>query len=486
MDGTLALLISLIIAIEVAIPVGTFLLFKGRHDDKTRLWFISVICASSSIVLVALRPFLPEYLSHQIPWVFMVSAFLLMMEAVSRELRPTGPWKTYFLVLLLWVVIINIIYFLDMSNSLGFIAYSLCISTLGLILVFQTQKLYKLRASKSLRILQTGFLFYSIPAIARVIAYLVTGSADQLDVFKFSMVTNFLVFTYVLAALFVPFGYWGFTLEKTQNEREQAEAAEDRATQSADRYRQLVEERDQLLVMNSRFSVVSSLSSFSAMLIHDITQPLQTLQLGLERVRANLVKGATRNQIEDDLLYLEKASDRAGELVLALRSLMQSGEKQATSVPLKPLIHQVEEILGSEALQKKVTIHFDNMLPETTAVWADRVMLQRIIINLVSNALNHFALTPVVDAEVMIRMQLDNDYDQEGVSIVVQDNGGGFPQALLERVGQPWSSHQPHGMGMALMLSKQLLAIWGGQLQLSNRSDGISGALVRVWLRQVG
>lgn len=275
-------------------------------------------------------------------------------------------------------------------------------------------------------------------------------------------------------------------MEKTQSEREQAEAAEDRATQSADRYRQLVEERDQLLVMNSRFSVVSSLSSFSAMLIHDITQPLQTLQLGLERVRANLVKGATRNQIEDDLLYLEKASDRAGELVLALRSLMQSGEKQATSVPLKPLIHQVEEILGSEALQKKVTIHFDNMLPETTAVWADRVMLQRIIINLVSNALNHFALTPVVDAEVMIRMQLDNDYDQEGVSIVVQDNGGGFPQALLERVGQPWSSHQPHGMGMALMLSKQLLAIWGGQLQLSNRSDGISGALVRVWLRQVG
>lgn len=71
-----------------------------------------------------------------------------------------------------------------------------------------------------------------------------------------------------------------------------------------------------------------------------------------------------------------------------------------------------------------------------------------------------------------------------GVLIEVADNGGGFPQELLARLGQPWSSTTPDGMGLALVLSKQLVAQWGGSLTLSNRSDGLSGAVVRIWLRQ--
>jgi signal transduction histidine kinase len=483
LDGTLALLIALIIGIEVAIPVGTYLLFKGRHDDKTQLWFISVVFCSASIILVSLRPLLSGYASHQIAWLLMIGGFQLMLASIHRELRRSTYWGLNIAAYLAWGIWVHVMYFMGLNETLGYLSYSLYLALLSMAMLWLLWQLNKTYKSLSLRIIQIGFTLYMVPAVLRVVAYLNTGSIDQLNVFKFSMVTNFLVFTWVLAQMFIPFGYWGFTLEKAQREREEAEAGEDQAIQSADRYRQLLEERDQLLVMNSRFSVVSSLSSFSAMLIHDITQPLQTLQLGLERVRANLIKGATRNQIEDDLLHLEHASDRAGALVLALRSLMQSGEKQTAPVPIEPLMRQIEEILSSEALQKRVAIHFENRLPAHCEVLADRVMLQRIIINLVSNSLNHFAVAPVGNPEVAIRLHPESQGELAGVTIEVQDNGGGFPLALLERVGQPWSSHQPQGLGMALMLSKQLLGIWGGQLRLSNRADGQSGALVQIWLR---
>lgn len=483
MEGTLALLIALIIGIEVAIPVGTYLLFKGRYDQKTRLWFLSVIFTSAGIILVALRPLLPEYASHQISWMLMIAGFQLMIAAICLERQSKTSWWIHGLFYLAWGIWVHAIYFMGLNASIGYMSYSLYLAALSVFMLLLLWRLQQVFYSLSVLIVQIGFLLYMIPAVLRVVMYIKTGSIEQLNVFKFNMATNFLVFTWVLAQMFIPFGYWGFTLEKAQREREEAEAGEDQAIQSADRYRQLLEERDQLLVMNSRFSVVSSLSSFSAMLIHDITQPLQTLQLGLERVRANLIKGATRNQIEDDLLHLEHASDRAGVLVLALRSLMQSGEKQTAPVPIEPLMRQIEEILSSEALQKKVAIHFENRLPTGWAVLADRVMLQRIIINLVSNSLNHFAVAPVVNPEVAIRLHPKARDEQAGVTIEVQDNGGGFPPALLERVGQPWSSHQPQGLGMALMLSKQLLGIWGGQLRLSNRADGQSGALVQIWLR---
>lgn len=484
MSGTLALLISLVISIEVAIPVGTFLLFKGRHDDKTRLWFISVICASSSFVLVSLRPFLPEYLSHQIPWIFMVGGFLLMVEAISRELRPGGSWKTYWLAFVLWIVLVHIIYILGLSTSLGFVAYSLCLSLISFVLLVQIWKIHKQHPSKSLRILQIGFLFYSLPALARVFVYLSTGSVEQLDVFKFNPVTNVLVFTYVLAALFVPFGYWGFTLEKSERERERAEAGEDKATQEADRFRQLVDERDRLLVMNSRFSAVSALSSFSAMLIHDITQPLQTLQLGLERIRANLVGGSSRDQLERDVLHLETTMDRAGDLVAALRRLMQSGESRVAPVPIMPLFQKVDSILSSEALKRKVAINLHNHLSPNCSVMADEVMLQRIVINLISNALNQFDLNCVDKPQIDILMRLEELGGEPGIAIEVADNGGGFAEAVLQRIGQPWSSERSDGLGMALMLTKQLMGIWGGELTVSNRTDGMAGATVRIMLRK--
>lgn len=485
MNGMLALLMSLVIGIELAIPIGTYLVFKGRYDKQTQLWFVSVVFCSVATILVALRPLLPEYVAHQLSWMLMIAGFQLMIEAIRRELSPKSVWWLHGIAYLVWVVLTNGIYVIGLTASLGIASYSFWLVMMSTVLLMYLWRLNKQYRSISLRILSIGFLLYALPGALRVVSYMWSGSVDQLNVFAFSMVTNILVFTWVFAQMLLPFGYWGFTLEKAEREREQAEAGEDRAIQDAGRYKNLLEERDQLLVMNSRFSVVSALSSFSAMLIHDITQPLQTLQLGLEHVRANLIKGATREQIEVDLLHLEKASDRAGELVSALRSLMQSGEKQMSLVRIRPLMKQVEEILSSEALQKKVAIHFESQLPDGCEVWADRVMLQRIVINLVSNALNHFSLSPVVAPEVLIRLYPEAKHDEVGIVIDVQDNGSGFPLPLLERMGQPWSSHHPEGLGMALMLSKQLLAIWGGQLLLDNRMDGHSGAVVRVWLRGV-
>lgn len=82
-----------------------------------------------------------------------------------------------------------------------------------------------------------------------------------------------------------------------------------------------------------------------------------------------------------------------------------------------------------------------------------------------------------------IRLYAKQKNEVEGIAIEVIDNGGGFPTGLLEQLGQPWSSERPDGLGLALVLTKQLLAMWGGQLILTNRADGVSGAVVRIWLR---
>lgn len=485
MPSTVILLMTVFFSVYLILPLGSWLLFAGRQDKKARLWFIGIMLLSLGMCLIIVRPYIPAYLSHQLPWIMTLSSWLVMIDSIRQE-RQRSPvnwfWPGWFLVA--WSVFQTWVYVADRTEGLGLATYALTMALASSTLGWQLFQLNRARPSKCIIWMIVAVLLYAIPNIVRVMAYVWTGDETVMNVFKFSWQANLLSAAYVVAFMMISFGYWGFTLEKSERERRLAQAGEDEALQDAEHYRQLVQERDHLLVMNSRFSVVSALSSFSAMLVHDISQPLQTLQLGLERICKRIDKGTTPEEIRVDLKYLEQASERAGHLVTSLRHLMRNGESQTVQVVVKPLFTSIMEILDSEALQRKVSIAIECDLSPGCAVLCEPTMLQRIVINLVSNSLNQFQRHPVAIPKVSIILSENCQQELAGVLIEVADNGGGFPQELLARLGQPWSSTTPDGMGLALVLSKQLVGQWGGSLTLSNRSDGLSGAVVRIWLRQ--
>ena len=486
MDSALSLLITLMVAIQVSMPIGTYLLFNGRHDDKTRLWLLAVTLMSIAMSLASFRPVIPMFWSFQLAWVLIAASMLLMIEVMQRELAlkrtPRSMWLIPGLVMVAWSVYVVVIYLLGLTESLGVASNSLMMAILGGTLSILLMRLYRRMPSKSLKLLGIGVFLYSVPPLIRLATYLISGDPQSQNVLKFSFVTNVVVFSLIVAILFISLGYWGFTLEKSMRERNEARLGQQLAENDAEAMRQLVQQRDRLLVMNSRFSTVSALSSFSAMLIHDITQPLQTLQLGLERIRSNLVSGSSRDQLERDVLHLESTMDLAGELVVALRRLMQSGEAVVKPVAVLPLFKEVDSILSSEALKRRVTIALHNNLPPECRVKADAIMLQRIVINLISNALNQFSATGTKSPQIDIRLTEETLHNEPFVVVEVTDNGGGFPAEVLERVGHPWSSERQGGLGLALMLTKQLMGIWGGQLEIANRTDGAAGAIVRILL----
>ena len=485
MSKELVALLSICIAISLSMPIGSYVFFTGRHDDRTRVWFTSTVLIGAFLTLVSLRQIIPSYLGHEAAWMLMILGLLLMAETLRRESRAPTNWLIYLFVFCLWALVSHTFYWLGMTQTWGIASYSILMSVICIRIFMMLNRLYQRYPCKSLRLLQVAVMLYTIPSVVRVIAFLKTSSPDVMDVYKFTPTANAVIVAFILAFVFQSFGYWGFTLEKSERERKLAEAGEDLAIQDAERYRLLVQERDHLLVMNSRFSAVSALSSFSAMLVHDISQPLQTLQLGLERLCQRVDHGVSPLEIRSDLKHLEQASDRAGNLVTSLRQLMRSGESQVITVPVSPLFIRINEVLASETLQKKATIEINCELAPGCAILCEPTMLQRIMINLVSNSLNQFELHPVPNQSVKIRLMVEERDGKSGVLISVTDNGGGFPEALLQRLGQPWSSRMPDGMGLALVLTKHLVSQWGGKLELSNRTDGVRGALVQIWLQQV-
>lgn len=479
------LLMTVFFSTFLVLPLGTWLLFSGRHDEKTRLWFVGILLLSAGMLLIVIRPYLPVFLSHQLPWILILGAWIAFIGSFRRELQ-LKPYRLSRVlpIFTAWAVYQTWVYMNGKTEGLGLASHALMMIVACSILGWHLLQLNRVTPSKNLVLLMVSVALYIVPNIVRVIAYVRTGNEEVMNVFKFSWQANLLSASHFFALMLICFGYWGFTLEKSERERREAEAGEGMALQNAEHYRQLIQERDQLLMMNSRFSVVSALSSFSAMLIHDISQPLQTLQLGLERMRSRLDSGARPEQFGEELRHLESASDRAGYLVTSLRNLMRSGESTSVPTQVKPLFERIKEFLSSDILQSQAKISIECGLALDCMVLCEPTMLQRIVINLVSNCLNEFKVHPVNTPEVRVSLSEFIYDNMPGVAITVVDNGGGFPKELLERVGQPWSSKTPDGMGLALVLSKQLVALWGGYFELENSLNDAEGAVVKIWLRQ--
>jgi signal transduction histidine kinase len=110
-------------------------------------------------------------------------------------------------------------------------------------------------------------------------------------------------------------------------------------------------------------------------------------------------------------------------------------------------------------------------------VAADAPKLERIIENLIVNAAKH---TPA-GTTVWVRLRAQDD----GVLLLVEDEGPGVPAQLREQIFQPFrqgrniADHAP-GSGIGLALVAQFAGLHGGHAWVQDRPSG--GASFRVFL----
>jgi signal transduction histidine kinase len=81
--------------------------------------------------------------------------------------------------------------------------------------------------------------------------------------------------------------------------------------------------------------------------------------------------------------------------------------------------------------------------------------LSQVLLNLISNAKDILREKENVDKEVVIKIE----GTQEQVSLIVCDSGGGVPEAIIERIFDPYftTKHQSQGTGIGLYMSKEII-----------------------------
>jgi len=199
---------------------------------------------------------------------------------------------------------------------------------------------------------------------------------------------------------------------------------------------------------------------------HDLRAPLAAAKAAVSGLRScdTHLTAADRKEL---LAAAEESLDLLAQLA---DSLLDVSRLQAGALAVFPKPADLGEIvvrslddLGPQA--RTVRAHIPAELPE---VMADPVMMQRVIVNMIGNALRYSpaAVPPLVTAGVR----------GDRVELRVIDHGPGIPEADRERVFLPFQrlgdpGHRA-GVGLGLVVSRGLAEAMGGTVEPEETPGG--------------
>jgi signal transduction histidine kinase len=241
----------------------------------------------------------------------------------------------------------------------------------------------------------------------------------------------------------------------------------------------LVRERDQMLMINSRFSTVGSLAMFNSAIVHELSQPLTALNLTLNELQylAKDADPSLQGAVGESVNLVEKIS----QMTHSLRRLMLDQKPEHQTFDLGACIQEILPILRNEARSRD--IEFTGPEPDQVIqVLAHKVLLERIVFNLVANAIDALATQDgsLNTPHIQLLLEPSMRHNRPHVLLCVNDNGPGFADYLLTEDWMHFQSTKVTGMGVGLILGRYILNTWQGELVLSNLPSG--GASVQLWL----
>jgi two-component system sensor kinase FixL len=210
---------------------------------------------------------------------------------------------------------------------------------------------------------------------------------------------------------------------------------------------------------------VGLLGEISASLAHELNQPLAAILTNAQALKRQLHLALDSPEGADEVISdVIDDTRRAADVIQRLRALLKPGKGTLECIDLNTIIAEAVDLLGSEMVMRRTQLTME-LEPDLPIVSVDRVQVQQILLNLLSNSIDAMDEIDPADRHVLIRTSRAGS-DQ--VEVCVKDSGAGFKADTLPRLFEPFYTTKEQGMGMGLAISKTILQSHGGQISAEN------------------
>lgn len=128
-------------------------------------------------------------------------------------------------------------------------------------------------------------------------------------------------------------------------------------------------------------------------------------------------------------------------------------------------IYNVLDLIGKQYIDEGITIEIDNRVKDGLFLNGYLNEFQQVIINLLNNAKDAMREREVKNKRIDITLNSDSSY----LYILIEDNGGGVKESILDRVFEPYNSTKgKKGTGIGLYMSKTIIEKIDGEIYFEN------------------
>ena len=212
---------------------------------------------------------------------------------------------------------------------------------------------------------------------------------------------------------------------------------------------------------------VTMLGAMTGSLAHEINQPLAAIGInaraalnivGNQELDVGELQGAMRDIIAD--------SQRAGDVLYRLRSLLVRGTTDHAPLAVKALIDEVLRLVQGEIIARRILVDVD-IESDVPDVLGDRVQLQQVVLNLLINAFEAVGAVEADDRRVTLRVGVSDSL----VVVSVVDNGTAVPDPQVHQMFEPFYTTKDGGMGLGLTICRMIVTAHGGTLTAVRNPD---------------
>ena len=211
---------------------------------------------------------------------------------------------------------------------------------------------------------------------------------------------------------------------------------------------------------------VTTMGELTASLAHEVNQPIAAAVTDAN----TCLRWLTRDHPDVEearhaASRIVKDATRAGEIISRTRLLFKKGTPQWELVDVNEVIREMIVLLRSEATRYSISVQTE--LGDLPQVMGDRVQLQQVLMNLMTNGID--AMKDVDGTrELAIKSQRAEDRQ---LLISVSDTGVGLPPQQADQIFNAFFTTKLHGTGMGLRISRSIVESHGGRLWAADNSQ---------------
>jgi nitrogen fixation/metabolism regulation signal transduction histidine kinase len=195
-------------------------------------------------------------------------------------------------------------------------------------------------------------------------------------------------------------------------------------------------------------------------LAHEIKNPLTPIQLSAERLQHKLADKLGAAEAEILMRSTQTIVNQVSALknmVDAFRQYARMPEPTLQEIDLNALLREVLTLY--ESLAGWIRVELASGLPRFVG---DPAQLRQVIHNLLQNAQD--ALVDSANPGIVVR----SEPVAGGLRVTITDNGGGFPEQIMQRAFEPHVTTKPKGTGLGLVIVKKIIEEHGGTVAIEN------------------